>query len=65
MKLPIKSSAVLFSLLTFGAGSALAADALTVVSWGGAYTKSQLEAYHKPYTAKFGTKYSQRITTAV
>jgi hypothetical protein len=44
MKLPIKSSAVLFSLLTFGAGSALAADALTVVSWGGAYTKSQLEA---------------------
>ena len=56
MKLPIKSSAVIFSLLTFGAGSALAADALTVVSWGGAYTKSQLEAYHKPYTAKFGTK---------
>ncbi len=28
---------------------------VTVVSWGGAYTKSQVEAYHKPYTAKTGT----------
>jgi putative spermidine/putrescine transport system substrate-binding protein len=27
---------------------------LTVVSWGGAYTKSQVEAYHKPFTAKTG-----------
>ena len=25
---------------------------LTVVSWGGAYTKSQVEAYHKPWAAK-------------
>ena len=56
MKLPIKSSVALLSFLTFGVGPALAGDALTVVSWGGAYTKSQLEAYHKPYTAKFGTK---------
>lgn len=36
------------------AGLASAEDALTVVSWGGAYTKSQIEAYHKPYTAKTG-----------
>lgn len=35
------------------ASGASAAD-LTVVSWGGAYTKSQVEAYHKPYTAKTG-----------
>jgi putative spermidine/putrescine transport system substrate-binding protein len=35
---------------------ALAQKALTIVSWGGAYTKSQLEAYHKPYTAKTGIK---------
>lgn len=28
---------------------------LTVVSWGGAYTKSQVEAYHKPFTAQTGT----------
>ena len=35
--------------------AASADDAITVVSWGGAYTKSQLEAYHKPFTAKTGT----------
>ena len=27
---------------------------LTVVSWGGAYTKSQVEGYHKPWMAKTG-----------
>ena len=37
------------------AGAASAAD-LTIVSWGGAYTKSQTEAYQKPYTEKTGTK---------
>jgi putative spermidine/putrescine transport system substrate-binding protein len=30
------------------------AKTLTVVSWGGAYTKSQVEAYHKPFTAETG-----------
>jgi len=30
------------------------AETLTVVSWGGAYTKSQVEAYHKPFTKKTG-----------
>ncbi len=29
---------------------------LVVVSWGGAYTKSQVEAYHKPYEAATGQK---------
>ena len=29
---------------------------LTVVSWGGAYTKSQVEAYHKPFIAKTGVQ---------
>lgn len=37
------------------AGAAVAKD-LTVVSWGGAYTKSQVEAYHKPWMAKTGNK---------
>jgi len=32
------------------------ADALTIVSWGGAYSKSQLRAYHEPYTANTGTE---------
>ncbi|MEZ5931530.1 MAG: ABC transporter substrate-binding protein [Alphaproteobacteria bacterium] len=35
------------------AGTAAAND-LTVVSWGGAYTKSQVEAYQKPWMAKTG-----------
>mgnify|MGYP001158072174 FL=1 len=56
MKLPLIKGATLAGILAFGASSALAGDALTVVSWGGAYTKSQIEAYHKPYTAKYGTK---------
>jgi putative spermidine/putrescine transport system substrate-binding protein len=34
--------------------SANAAGDLTVVSWGGAYTKSQVEAYHKPFIEKTG-----------
>ena len=38
------------------ASSAAAQDSLTVVSWGGAYTKSQVEAYHKPYMKKTGIK---------
>lgn len=34
--------------------AASAEGSITAVSWGGAYTKSQVEAYHKPYTAKTG-----------
>ncbi|MGB0865623.1 MAG: hypothetical protein ACPGSC_03895, partial [Granulosicoccaceae bacterium] len=37
-------------------GAANAADTITVVSWGGAYTTSQVEAYHKPFTAETGIK---------
>ncbi len=37
------------------AGTA-AAGTITVVSWGGAYTKSQVEAYHKPWIAKTGNQ---------
>jgi putative spermidine/putrescine transport system substrate-binding protein len=33
---------------------AMAADTITVVSFGGAYTKTQVEAYHKPWMAKTG-----------
>lgn len=36
------------------ASPALAVDEMTIVSWGGAYSKSQLKAYHEPYTAKTG-----------
>lgn len=53
-------SALLATALT---GVAFAAHAeshgggeVTVMSWGGAYTKSQVEAYQKPFTALTGVK---------
>jgi len=49
------ASTAIGASLVFGAVSVQAKE-LTVVSWGGAYTKSQVEAYHKPYIAKTGTK---------
>lgn len=36
------------------AGSPSETQALTIVSWGGSYTKSQVEAFHKPYAAETG-----------
>ena len=43
--------------LAIAAGSVAAnASEITIVSWGGAYTKSQVEAYHKPFIEKTGTK---------
>jgi len=39
--------------LTLAAGAA-AAQEMTIVSWGGAYSKSQLKAYHEPYMEKTG-----------
>ena len=43
------------SALSVAAGPVLA-DEMTIVSWGGAYSKSQLKAYHEPYSAKTGVK---------
>jgi len=52
-----------FKLTTVAVTSALAlalvaaqaqAESITVVSWGGGYTKSQIKAYHEPFTAKTG-----------
>ncbi len=42
------------ALVLWPAAPVPAADSLTVVSWGGAYTRSQVEAYHKPFTARTG-----------
>lgn len=49
----IVTAGALLSLWTAGAA---AQDALTVISWGGAYSKSQVEAYQKPFTARTGTE---------
>jgi len=32
------------------------ADEMTIVSWGGAYSNSQIKAYHEPYAEKTGVK---------
>ncbi|WP_025772144.1 extracellular solute-binding protein [Thioalkalivibrio sp. HK1] len=32
------------------------AEEMTIVSWGGAYSKSQLKAYHEPWTEKTGIR---------
>ncbi|MGD9918020.1 MAG: ABC transporter substrate-binding protein [Paenirhodobacter sp.] len=37
-------------------GLAAQAQELNIVSWGGAYTVSQVEAYHKPFTEMTGIK---------
>ncbi len=39
--------------LSFGAPAARA-ESINVISWGGAYTKAQTEAYQKPWMAKTG-----------
>ncbi len=54
----IKNALVASTALTAAAGMAFAAahmaDEMTIVSWGGAYSKSQLKAYHEPYMEKTG-----------
>ena len=50
-------SLVFISVLLIMPGAVtFAADAITVTSFGGAYTKSQLEAHYKPFSQKFGIK---------
>ena len=52
-----KYSVILISIFFILPGTiAFAAEAITVTSFGGAYTKSQIEAYHKPFAAKSGIK---------
>ncbi len=50
------SAAAILGAMTLAIETAKADDKtpITVVSWGGAYTKSQVEAYHKPFTAQTG-----------
>ena len=48
--------AMLISGMLLGAGSVSAEEKLTVVSWGGAFTKSQVEAYHKPFIEHTGVE---------
>jgi len=55
MKATFLKTTALAGALVLGTATAVqAADSITAVSWGGAYTKSQIEAYHKPFEAKTG-----------
>ncbi len=56
MKRFLTASVSAVAALGLWAGAAAAADKLTVVSWGGAYSMSQVKAYHEPYEAKKGIK---------
>ena len=47
------ASAAVLSLLP---GTGAAQQSLTVASWGGAYTVSQVESMHKPFEAKISIK---------
>ena len=49
MKKMLKSSALAIAGLAIAGVTAAQAVDLNVVSWGGAYTASQMNAYHKPY----------------
>jgi len=47
----LKKLALALTATVFASSAALAED-MTIVSWGGAYSASQNNAYHKPYQAK-------------
>lgn len=49
----MKKALLIATAITGFAFAAQAAE-VTVLGWGGAYTKSQSEAYHKPFTAETG-----------
>ena len=51
----MKTSLLLGTALSL-IGAASLAEEITVMSWGGTYSQSQVEAYHKPFTAQTGIK---------
>lgn len=51
----MKKTLILTTALV-GIAAAATAQEVTVMSWGGSYTKSQVEAYHKPFAAETGIK---------
>ncbi|WP_299951480.1 ABC transporter substrate-binding protein [uncultured Ruegeria sp.] len=54
MKSRLRGSLLATAIGTLLSTGALAEGELTVVSWGGAYTKSQVEAHHKSFSAETG-----------
>ncbi|MFB9886869.1 ABC transporter substrate-binding protein [Balneatrix alpica] len=56
MKTRTRLSTLALAVCSVTLTSQALADKLTVVSWGGAFTKSQVEAYHKPFSAQTGVE---------
>ncbi|MFW5832803.1 MAG: ABC transporter substrate-binding protein [Pseudomonadota bacterium] len=56
MNLRLRVPALATTALAVGWVSAAQADPITVVSWGGQYTLSQVEAYHKPFMEQTGIR---------
>ena len=52
----MKVKSILMATVFASVGFSATAAEINVMSWGGAYAKSQVEAYHKPFTAKTGVK---------
>ncbi len=50
----MKTKLTVLAVTTALAAPAAMAEEMTIVSWGGAYSKSQLKAYHEPYSEKTG-----------
>lgn len=50
----MKTKLTALAVTTALVAPAAIAEEMTIVSWGGAYSASQLKAYHEPYSAKSG-----------
>ena len=53
------ASLLLAGTVLTGGAVAIAADSLTIVSWGGAYSTSQREAFYKPYAKETGIQITE------
>ena len=56
MKFQLKVLSAVVATLGSTLAFSVHAQSITVTSYGGAYGKSQIEAVHKPFTAKTGVK---------
>jgi len=57
LKRTVVATAIAAVSMTMATTAVQAADTMTVVSWGGSYTKSQERAYQEPWTKMHGTKF--------
>jgi putative spermidine/putrescine transport system substrate-binding protein len=54
MKIPKLTALSIFGLLMISTTSSLAADTITIVSWGGSYAESQRKAFYEPFAKEKG-----------